>query len=54
MDGDGDGDVVFAPSLIPPLILRHSARAEWLEWRKGWLQTERRLPPPECLIGERM
>ncbi len=27
---------------------RHSARAEWLEWWKGWL-AERRLPPPECL-----
>ncbi len=26
----------------------HSARAEWLEWWKGWL-AERRLPPPECL-----
>ena len=31
--------------------LRHSARAEWLERRKGWLQTERRLPSPECLMG---
>ena len=39
--------------LTHPLILRHSARAEWLEWRKGWLQTERRLPPPECLRVER-
>jgi len=34
-----------------PSPLRHSARAEWLERRKGWLQTERRLPPPECLMG---
>ena len=32
-------------------LIGHSARAEWLEWRKGWLQTERRLPPLECLIG---
>ena len=31
----------------------HSARAEWLEWWKGWL-AERRLPPPECLGGERL
>ena len=22
---------------------------EGLEWWKGWLQKERRLPPPECL-----
>ena len=26
----------------------HSARAEWKEWWRGWLCSERRPPPPEC------
>ena len=37
------------PPPIPPLpLLRHSTSVEWLEWWKGWLQMERRLPTLEC------
>ena len=46
-----EANIVTLPPLPSVLLSKHSARAEWKEWWKGWLQRSGAFPLRSAWLG---